>query len=45
LENWLTMIPKFVKVFPHEFKRVLTQEARKPVAVQAAASAQAVLHG
>jgi glutamate synthase domain-containing protein 3 len=45
LENWLTMIPKFVKVFPHEFKRVLTQQARKPVAVQAAASAQAVLHG
>jgi glutamate synthase (NADPH/NADH) large chain len=23
LENWLTMLPKFVKVFPHEFKRVL----------------------
>ena len=26
LENWNSMLPKFVKVFPHEFKRVLTQE-------------------
>jgi glutamate synthase domain-containing protein 3 len=23
LDNWSAMIPKFVKVFPHEFKRVL----------------------
>jgi glutamate synthase domain-containing protein 3 len=23
LENWESMLPKFVKVFPHEFKRVL----------------------
>ena len=23
LENWSAMLPKFVKVFPHEFKRVL----------------------
>ncbi len=23
LENWETMLPKFVKVFPHEYKRVL----------------------
>jgi glutamate synthase (NADPH) large chain len=23
LENWLQLLPKFVKVFPHEFKRVL----------------------
>ncbi len=23
LENWTAMLPKFVKVFPHEFKRVL----------------------
>jgi glutamate synthase domain-containing protein 3 len=23
LENWAAMLPKFVKVFPHEFKRVL----------------------
>jgi glutamate synthase domain-containing protein 3 len=23
LENWENMLPKFVKVFPHEYKRVL----------------------
>ena len=23
LENWQNMLPQFVKVFPHEFKRVL----------------------
>jgi glutamate synthase (NADPH/NADH) large chain len=23
LENWSTMLPKFIKVFPHEYKRVL----------------------
>ena len=23
LENWSEMLPKFVKVFPHEYKRVL----------------------
>ncbi|HET8550744.1 MAG TPA: glutamate synthase subunit alpha, partial [Bryobacteraceae bacterium] len=23
LENWLSMLPKFIKVFPHEYKRVL----------------------
>ncbi len=23
LENWATLLPKFVKVFPHEYKRVL----------------------
>ena len=23
LENWERMLPKFVKVFPHEYKRVL----------------------
>jgi glutamate synthase domain-containing protein 3 len=22
LDNWETMLPKFIKVFPHEFKRV-----------------------
>jgi glutamate synthase domain-containing protein 2/glutamate synthase domain-containing protein 1/glutamate synthase domain-containing protein 3 len=29
LENWSTMLPKFVKVFPHEFKRVMGVE-RQP---------------
>jgi glutamate synthase domain-containing protein 3 len=23
LDNWETMLPKFIKVFPHEFKRVM----------------------
>jgi hypothetical protein len=23
LENWASMAPKFIKVFPHEYKRVL----------------------
>jgi glutamate synthase domain-containing protein 3 len=23
LENWDSVLPKFVKVFPHEYKRVL----------------------
>jgi len=27
LENWDTMLPKFVKVFPHEYKRVLKEQA------------------
>jgi len=27
LENWSVMLPKFVKVFPHEFKRVLAKKA------------------
>jgi glutamate synthase domain-containing protein 2/glutamate synthase domain-containing protein 1/glutamate synthase domain-containing protein 3 len=33
LENWETMLPKFVKVFPHEFKRVLGIK-RVPAAVE-----------
>ena len=28
LDNWETMLPKFVKVFPHEYKRVLGCQAR-----------------
>ncbi len=27
LENWAQMLPKFVKVFPHEFKRVMAKKA------------------
>ncbi|HUE20147.1 MAG TPA: glutamate synthase large subunit [Bryobacteraceae bacterium] len=27
LENWSAMQPKFIKVFPHEYKRVLSQRA------------------
>ncbi len=28
LENWNAMLPKFVKVFPHEFKRVMKKSAQ-----------------
>jgi glutamate synthase (NADPH) large chain len=27
LENWTAMLPKFVKVYPHEFKRVMEKQA------------------
>jgi glutamate synthase domain-containing protein 3 len=27
LNNWEAMLPKFVKVFPHEFKRVMKKKA------------------
>ncbi|HKW98033.1 MAG TPA: glutamate synthase large subunit [Bryobacteraceae bacterium] len=48
LDNWTSMLPKFVKVFPHEYKRVLgVPRAAKiytPVPAQAKAATQ-VLHG
>jgi len=31
LEHWEEMIPKFVKVFPHEFKRVLGVKRQETV--------------
>ncbi len=40
LDNWDTMLPKFVKVFPHEFKRVMGIK-RVPHAVEAAHAAPA----
>jgi glutamate synthase (NADPH) large chain len=34
LENWQDMLPRFIKVFPHEFKRVLgLSRARQPYIV------------
>jgi glutamate synthase domain-containing protein 3 len=27
LENWDTMLPKFIKIFPHEYKRVLRESS------------------
>ncbi len=33
LENWENMLPKFVKVFPHEYKRVLGIARQQQVAV------------
>jgi hypothetical protein len=42
------MLPKFVKVFPHEFKRVLKKAAQTETITRRAAageSRQQVLHG
>jgi glutamate synthase (NADPH/NADH) large chain len=36
LENWEAKIPKFVKVFPHEYKRVLGIPAKTAKAMEAA---------
>jgi glutamate synthase (NADPH/NADH) large chain len=50
LENWGEMLPKFVKVFPHEYKRVLgipkrTEPAFVPVVAPPRPAIQQVLHG
>ena len=47
LENWHTMQPKFVKVFPHEYKRVLKLNHQPPAAshLPRRAGAQEAMHG
>jgi glutamate synthase domain-containing protein 3 len=48
LDNWETMLPKFIKVFPHEYKRVLgvpRAAATLAVAHAAAQSTREVLRG
>ncbi|HUS06755.1 MAG TPA: glutamate synthase large subunit [Bryobacteraceae bacterium] len=49
LENWDDMLPKFVKVFPHEYKRVLGVARTETAAVKAPPvkekQAQQVVHG
>ena len=47
LENWSTMLPKFVKVFPHEFKRVLKKTAKQETIIRRAPAGEArqVAHG
>jgi glutamate synthase (NADPH) large chain len=51
LENWAGMLPKFVKVFPHEYKRVLgvprsgEKKAAVPVVVPQAESKMVPAHG
>jgi glutamate synthase domain-containing protein 3 len=44
LENWPEMLPKFIKVFPHEYKRVTgvarTEEAVKSMAVKGSETTQ-----
>jgi glutamate synthase (NADPH/NADH) large chain len=51
LENWNAMLPKFVKVFPHEFKRVMKKDAqhetvtRRNVAPQISVAGGVFSHG
>jgi glutamate synthase domain-containing protein 3 len=46
LENWTAMLPKFAKVFPHEFRRVLAKRAAAAaIQVIPAAETRAALHG
>jgi glutamate synthase domain-containing protein 3 len=43
LDNWEAMLPKFVKVFPHEYKRVLgVPRASAAVAAAHASAPQSV---
>ena len=50
LDNWETMLPKFLKIFPHEFKRVLgiprkAQAASAGVIAGGKTETRQVLHG
>ncbi len=48
LENWAEMLPQFVKVFPHEYKRVLgvgRQAAKRLPHAPVEAPAREALHG
>ena len=48
LENWSAMLPKFVKVFPHEYKRVLgipRKSAHAFAPVPSTTAARQVAHG
>jgi glutamate synthase domain-containing protein 3 len=49
LDNWETMLPKFIKVYPHEYKRVLgvprTSAALAAAHASSAASTQEALRG
>jgi len=48
LENWADVLPMFVKVFPHDYRRVLAQSrpaVATPVFLPARTEAQQVVHG
>ncbi len=50
MENWATMLPKFVKVFPHEYKRVMniprrTEPLTVPLQQHQHDSPKQVIHG
>jgi glutamate synthase (NADPH/NADH) large chain len=40
LDNWAAMVPKFVKVFPHEYRRALTEMGAKQEAATTIAKAK-----
>ncbi|MDQ6677652.1 MAG: glutamate synthase large subunit [Acidobacteriota bacterium] len=44
LENWLSMLPKFVKVYPHEYKRIMSQ-IRVPTAALVQKPQEVMAHG
>jgi glutamate synthase (NADPH) large chain len=49
LENWLSVLPRFIKVFPHEYKRVLgvgrVNEPYIPIQVPESTTVGQVQHG
>jgi glutamate synthase domain-containing protein 3 len=50
LDNWIAMLPRFIKVFPHEYKRVLGMKRTQPIyvpgqALPVLAGPQQVQHG
>ena len=47
LESWEQMLPKFIKVFPHEYQRALERQAKAAVAARprAALPQEEVVHG
>jgi len=47
LENWYALLPKFIKVYPHEYKRVLgvPRYTGAPLTIASAAEIEQVLHG
>ena len=40
LDNWAAQLPKFVKVFPHEYRRALSEMGAKQEATAAVAKAK-----
>ena len=45
LDTWSTMTPKFVKVFPHDYKRVLGIPRQQKEQIKPANAAKEVVHG
>jgi glutamate synthase domain-containing protein 2/glutamate synthase domain-containing protein 1/glutamate synthase domain-containing protein 3 len=45
LENWAGMLPRFIKIFPHEYKRVLGVPRREAVSAAAAGMAPVPAQG